>query len=80
MATTQQAVSINFPKEDEITLTLRIHTGSAEDRDYFLLESGEIQPGFLADLFDMLDMISAHIVTINGKSYKELHKILQNTE
>lgn len=76
MATAAKEV-ISFPREEEITLTLRIRTATEEDRAYFVLDSGEIQPGFLADCFDMMDMIIQHIVTINGKTYAEYHQILQ---
>jgi hypothetical protein len=66
-----------FPKEEEITITLRIVTQTEEDREYFLSENNEVQPGFLADCFDMFDMISNHILAINGKTYTEYHRILQ---
>lgn len=71
-------VAINFPKEDKLELQLVIRTSTEEDRDYFLLPTGEINPGFLADCFDMLEMIKHHIVTINGYTLLEYQKILQN--
>lgn len=70
--------AINFPKEDELTLKLKIRTSTEEDRDYFLLPSGEINPGFLADCFDMMEMIKHHVVTINDYTLLEYQKILQN--
>lgn len=64
-------------KESEIILTLKVRTSSQDDYEYFFLPDGRIQPGFLADCFDMLDMINKHIVTINDKTYAEYHQILQ---
>ena len=73
MATTQSGVT-----EKEITLVLKVRTTIADDYEYFFNSDGSIQPGFIADCFDMLDMISKHIVTINGKTYAEYHQILQS--
>jgi hypothetical protein len=66
-------------RKDEVTLTLTlvVRVATPDDKEYFLLPSGEIQPGFIADCFDMLEMIKQHLVTINGKTYQEYHQILQ---
>lgn len=68
-----------FPHEEDLTLTLRIRSASVEDREYFFLDSGEIQPGFLADVYDSFDQIRGHIVTMNGKTYREIMKELQES-
>lgn len=77
MVTTVPQPVITYPREDELTITLKVRTESPEDREYFVLESGEIQPGFLADLFDCLDQIRNHLISVNGLTYKEVLKILQ---
>ena len=69
-----------FPVEKEIELKLRIRLASVEDQEYFFSESGDVQIGFLADLFDMLDMINKHIITINGKTFAELQRILNGAD
>lgn len=74
MSTTAQLIR---PEELTLKLEIRLAVSTPDDKDYFLLPSGEIQPGFLADCFDMLEMINKHILTINGKTYSEYHKILQ---
>jgi len=76
-ASITQMPVMQFPHEEDLTLTLRLRTASVEDREYFFLQDGSINPGFLADCFDIFDMISSHIVTINGKTLKELVKEVQ---
>lgn len=65
------------PEEITLKLEIKVAVSTQDDKEYFVLPSGEIQPGFLADCFDMLDMIRQQIQTINGKTYSEYHKILQ---
>ena len=67
-------------KEEELTLKLKIRTSSEEDRNYFFTPEGEVQPGFLVDLYDMLDMVREHILTINGQTHNELWKKVENSK
>ena len=75
-ATVTQIPTTQFPVDKEIELKIRIRIASSEDYDYFFSNNNELQVGFLADLYDMLDMINKHIVTINNLTYGEIHKIL----
>lgn len=79
MVTAPIPIKQGFPKEEELVLKLKIRTSTEEDRNYFFLPSGEIQPGFLADCFDMLDMLEHHIITINEHTLSEYQKILQGS-
>jgi len=72
-----QPIPTQFPATREVTLKLQIGLSSEEDRDYFIDSDGNPQLGLLADLYDALDYIHKHIITINGKSYAELQRALQ---
>jgi len=67
--------SRSYPTLEKVTLVLELNISSDEDREYFFKEGEEIlQTSFLADVFDMLDMFKKHIVTINGKTARELQQ------
>ena len=75
--------SRSYPTLEKVTLVLELNISSDEDREYFLKEKDEkdgeegeeiLQTSFLADVFDMLDMFKKHIVTINGKTARELQQ------
>ena len=65
------------PEELTLKLEIKVRVSTPEDKDYFVLPNGEIQPGFLADCFDMMDMMAQHLVTINGRTLSDYQKILQ---
>jgi len=79
MVTTMQSVlqPIQFPLDKEIELKVKIRISTQEDYDYFLDSKGDLQAGFLADIYDMLDMIDKHIITINGLTYQEIQRIVR---
>ena len=79
MVTTMQSVlqPIQFPLDKEIELKVKIRISTQEDYDYFLDSKGDLQAGFLADIYDMLDMIHNHIITINGLTYQEIQRIVR---
>ena len=75
-STISQMKASQFPIDKEIELKIRVRISSQEDNEYFYSQDGNIQPGFLADIYDMLDMINKHIITINGVTYRDLQKLL----
>ena len=75
-ATITQMPTTQFPVEKEVELKIKMRISSPEDLEYFFVSDGKLQAGFLADIYDMLDMINKHIITINDLTYGEIHKIL----
>jgi len=75
-ATTTQMKVTSFPIDKEVEIKLKVRIATQDDLEYFFSENNSLQPGFLADIYDMLDMINKHIITINGMTYKDLQKQL----
>jgi hypothetical protein len=72
-----QPVPTQYPITRKLTLELEIGIGSEEDYGYFFDENGNVQLGFLADVYDSLDHINAHLIRINNKSFADIQRELQ---
>jgi hypothetical protein len=68
----------SFPQEVELTIKFKFSASDQESLDYIKpTESGDVQSGVLADLFDILaDSGTVELLSINGKTYKDLKKEL----
>jgi len=75
-ASITQMPTTQFPVDKEIELKIKVRISSQEDQEYFFSDDGKLQAGFLADIYDMLDMINKHIIDVNGFSYRDLQKII----
>lgn len=72
---------MSYPKELELTLSLKLTVSTQEEEEYFLSAIGNSEAGleFIADVFDALDYIEKHIKTINSLSQSEVQKKLQES-
>jgi len=73
-STISKMPTVQYPVDKEIELKIRVRLASKEDEEYFFSEDGSLQTGLLLDVFDMLDMINKHIITINGLTFAEMQK------
>ena len=61
-----------------VTLTLEINVTSEEEKAYYIDDSGNAAPSFIADTLDSwLDIENSSLVTINGCDAAKIKQALQ---
>lgn len=75
MATNTQIAP--FPRHIELTIKLKVIAENQEDQDYFIdPQTNELSLGAIADLYDCFQSLDELPLSINGRTFEEIHKAL----